>query len=67
MNPPFLPNRVNTVFLTTNAIFLDGNNQSECLLLGLAAWWEGLPWGEGWHEGKLGVQLVVLDAAAALC
>lgn len=48
--------------LTINAIFLNGINQCKWLLLGLASSLEGLPWGEGCHESKLGVKLMVCVA-----
>lgn len=50
------------MFLTINAIFLNGINQCKWLLLGLASSLEGLPWGEGCHESKLGVKLMVCVA-----
>lgn len=47
-----------------NAILLNGNNQSKWFLLGLASCLEGLPWGEGCHENKLGVTLLLCAAQA---
>lgn len=58
MNPSLLPYRV---FVTINAIFLNGNNQSKWFL---ASCLEGLPWGEGCHQSKLAVTplLCVVEA-----
>lgn len=50
-----------------NAIFLNGNNQSKWFLLGLAACLEGLPWGEGCHENKLGVTLAQSSLQLQVC